>query len=329
MPAADGASVLVANDLVKHFGTRVGGRRRIVRAVNGVSLTVSRGRCLGIVGESGCGKTTTGRILVGLDEPTSGQVVLDGERLHRAGRRPAASVRRRIQMVFQDPQASLDPRMSAAASIGEPLRVSGMSRRATEAKVSELLARVGLDDDLGQRRPAALSGGQRQRVGIARALALEPDVLVADEPTSALDVSVRAQVVNLLHGLRADLGLGMVFISHDLSTVRHLCDTVAVMYLGRIVEQGPTAEVFERPRHPYTKALLDAIPVPDPVVEARRRTLLLAGDPPDPSAPPSGCAFRTRCPIAGPECAAERPSLRVAGADRLVACHTPLAHADG
>jgi peptide/nickel transport system ATP-binding protein len=321
LPDARPAPVLQANDLVKHFPVRVRGRNRTVQAVNGVSLTVRRGTCLGLVGESGCGKTTAGRLMVGIDDPTSGTVLLEGRPVHRPGRRTATATRRRIQMVFQDPQASLDPRMTAAQSVGEPLRVSGTSRRETALRVSALLARVGLDDEVGRRRPGALSGGQRQRVGIARALALDPAVIVADEPTSALDVSVRAQVINLLRDLQRELSLGMVFISHDLSTVRYLCDEVAVMYLGRIVEQGPTEQVFDAPSHPYTRALLDAVLVPDPVVEQARREPTLSGDLPDPSAPPSGCAFGTRCPSAQDICARERPLLLTTGHDRLAACH--------
>jgi oligopeptide/dipeptide ABC transporter ATP-binding protein len=320
-PGARPAPLLEANDLVKHFPVRVRGRSRTVQALNGVSLTVRRGACVGLVGESGCGKTTAGRLLVGIDDPTSGTVLLEGNPVHRPGRRTATATRRRIQMVFQDPHASLDPRMTAAQSVGEPLRVSGVSRRETAVRVSALLLRVGLDDEVGRRRPAALSGGQRQRVGIARALALDPAVVVADEPTSALDVSVRAQVINLLRDLQRELSLGMVFISHDLSTVRYLCDEVAVMYFGRIVEQGPTEQVFDAPAHPYTRALLDAVLVPDPVVEQARREPTLSGDLPDPSAPPSGCAFRTRCPVAQDVCAQDRPLLLTTGHHLLAACH--------
>jgi oligopeptide/dipeptide ABC transporter ATP-binding protein len=318
--------VLLANDLVRHFKVRVNGRSRTIHAVNGVTLSVERGRCLGLVGESGCGKTTTGRMMVGLDAPTSGTVLLEGERLRRLNGRVSVAARRRVQMVFQDPQSSLDPRMTAAQSIAEPLRVNGMRRKEIETRVEELLSRVGLDHEVGQRYPRSLSGGQRQRVGIARALALEPAVIVADEPTSALDVSVRAQVVNLIKDLQQDLNLGLVFISHDLATVRYLCDDVAVMYMGRVVESGPAERIFDSPEHPYTRALLEAIPVADPAVEARRKPALLQGDPPDPSAPPSGCAFRTRCALAIDRCAQEIPLLLSNGEQRLVACHVATRH---
>jgi oligopeptide/dipeptide ABC transporter ATP-binding protein len=318
--------VLLANDLVRHFKVRVNGRSRTIHAVNGVTLSVERGRCLGLVGESGCGKTTTGRMMVGLDAPTSGTVLLEGERLRRLNGRVSVAARRRVQMVFQDPQSSLDPRMTAAQSIAEPLRVNGMRRKEIETRVEGLLSRVGLDHEVGQRYPRSLSGGQRQRVGIARALALEPAVIVADEPTSALDVSVRAQVVNLIKDLQQDLNLGLVFISHDLATVRYLCDDVAVMYMGRVVESGPAERIFDSPEHPYTRALLEAIPVADPAVEAGRKPALLQGDPPDPSAPPSGCAFRTRCALAIDRCAQEIPLLLSNGEQRLVACHVATRH---
>ena len=315
--------VLVANDLRREF--RVGGSRTVV-AVDGVSLTLRRGRTIGLVGESGCGKTTTGRMLVGLDRPTSGSVSLDGEQLLRPNGSVSRRARRRVQMVFQDPQASLDPRMTAAQSISEPLRLSGMRRHQRARRVEELLDLVGLDADTGSRYPAALSGGQRQRVGIARALALEPAVLVADEPTSALDVSVRAQVVNLLKSLQQRLDLGLVFISHDLAMVRYLCDDIAVMYLGRVVESGPAAEVFSEPRHPYTRALIDAVPVPDPRVEATRRTTMLDGEIAEPAVlgAPSGaaaCAFAPRCPHAFDRCQTETPLLLVNTPGRFAACH--------
>lgn len=327
MPTADGPAdgpagdvVLDVDDLAKHFPVR--GKRMPVRAVDGVTLRLRRGRCLGLVGESGCGKTTTGRLMVGLETATSGRVRLEGEEFVTGRGRVPRSLRRRVQMVFQDPQASLDPRMTAAQSVAEPLRLAGMPRAEIAARVSDLLHQVGLDDDAGSRRPASLSGGQRQRVGIARALALEPAVIVADEPTSALDVSVRAQVVNLLRDIQRRLDLSMVFISHDLSTVRYLCDDVAVMYLGRVVEQGGVDDVFERPSHPYTRALLDAVPVADPAIEAGRLVAVLPGDPPDPANPPSGCSFRTRCPRAEERCAQARPLLEsLDGGSHIVACH--------
>jgi len=321
VPATEAGALLRADDLTQHFDVTVRGKTRTVKAVETVSLELREGRCMGLVGESGCGKTTTGRMIVGLDKPTSGEVVLDGVPLRGAAGRVDKKARRRVQMIFQDPQSSLDPRMTAAQSVGEPLRVSGVSRRETAARVTALLERVGLDDEIGKRMPAALSGGQRQRLGIARALALEPSFIVADEPTSALDVSVRAQVVNLLRDLQRELGLGMVFISHDLSTVRYLCDDVAVMYLGRIVEQGPTETVFGNPQHPYTRALLEAVLVPDPVIEQSRTVVPLQGDLPTAASVPSGCAFRTRCPMAADICAEERPLLLATGDQRLAACH--------
>lgn len=313
--------VLIADELVKRFRTRENGRTYDIPAVNGISLRVARGQCLGIVGESGCGKTTTGRMMAGLDLPTSGSVLLEGDRLVRQNGRVATGARRRVQMIFQDPQSSLDSRMTAAQSVAEPLQVSGVRRREMVRMVAELLERVGLDEEIGKRRPAALSGGQRQRVGIARALALDPSLIVADEPTSALDVSVRAQVVNLLKDLQAERNLGMVFISHDLATVRYLCDEVAVMYLGRVVERGATHQVFSNPRHPYTKALLDAVPHADPRAEAQRKRIVLHGDPPDPANPPSGCAFRTRCPLAEDRCAEAVPALDLVESGHVLACY--------
>jgi peptide/nickel transport system ATP-binding protein/oligopeptide transport system ATP-binding protein len=315
--------VLEVRDLVKHYPVRNGLLRRsvaAVKAVDGVSLTLERGRTLGLVGESGSGKSTLARVLVGIERPTSGEVLLDGEdvtRLSRAGRK---QLRRDVQMVFQDPYTSLNPRMSVSEIVGEPFVIHGIDPAGgRRAAVGDLLELVGLDPDHAGRYPHQFSGGQRQRVGIARALALRPKILVCDEPVSALDVSVQGQVINLLEDLQAELGLSYLFVAHDLGVVRHIAHDVAVMYLGRVVEQGPEAEVYDRAQHPYTQALLSAVPVPDPsvrlvtashpVVEPDPATtaagltgsvgaIVLEGDPPSPVDPPSGCPFHTRCWLA-------------------------------
>ncbi len=286
-----------------------------IHAVEDVSLTLERGGALGLVGESGSGKSTIARAIVGLQRPTSGSVKFDGTELTTLTDRERRPFRRRVQMVFQDPTGSLDPRMTVGAIVAEPLAIQGVgTRRDRRARAASLLESVGLAASLAERYPHEFSGGQRQRIGIARALALEPELLVLDEPVSALDVSVQASVVNLLAELRARLGLAYLFIAHDLAVVRHVCERVAVMYLGRIVEEGPRESLFAEPRHPYTQALLSAVPVPDPIAERARSRIVLAGDPPSPANPPSGCAFHPRCPrraeVPEDRCRRELPILR-------------------
>jgi oligopeptide/dipeptide ABC transporter ATP-binding protein len=326
-----GPSLLELDDLRVHIPiTRGVVFRRAagtVQAVDGVSLAVDRGRTLGLVGESGSGKTTLGRAVVGLQRPTSGRVVFDGQDLWRLDRTQLRGARRRMGAVFQDPYASLDPRMRVASIVGEPLDVHRVgSRHERRTRVEELLGIVGLHRRHADRYPHELSGGQRQRVGIARALSLDPALVVADEPVSALDVSIQAQIVNLLRRLQDDLGLAYVFIAHDLAVVRHVSDRVAVMYLGRIVEEAPTPVLFSEPRHPYTVALLSSIPVPDPARERRRRRIVLHGEVPSAAAPPSGCRFHPRCwlreRLGRPEeCERSDPALRSVGADHAAACH--------
>jgi len=298
-----------------------------VRAVDGVDLNVTRGQSVGLVGESGSGKTTLGRAIVGLARPSSGTVVFDGEDVWSLGRVAQKRLRRRVQMVFQDPYASLDPRMTVGKSIAEPLEIHRLGSRADRtSKVGRLLETVGLHPTHADRYPHELSGGQRQRVGVARALSLDPDLVVADEPVSALDVSIQAQIVNLLQELQRELGLTSILIAHDLAVVRHVSDAIAVMYLGRIVEWSRAADLYREPRHPYTVALLSAVPIPDPVVEATRERIVLRGDIPSPAAPPSGCPFHTRCwlreQLGNPEaCSSELPPLRLMRSGHLVACH--------
>jgi oligopeptide/dipeptide ABC transporter ATP-binding protein len=294
--------------------------KRFLRAVDDVSFSVTRGETLALVGESGCGKTTTARMVAMLETPTAGAVRIDGQDVQSLHGADFRRERRRVQMVFQDPMSSLDPRMRVRDSIAEPLTVSGAPRDERDRRVDELLGQVGLDRRVAFQYPRTLSGGQRQRVGIARALALNPDVIVADEPTSALDLSIRAQVVNLLRRIQRELDIAIVFISHDLGTVRHLADRVAVMYLGRIVEEAPTDQLFENPLHPYTRALISAVPVPDPLVERGRDWKVPEGDVPNPIDPPVGCAFHARCPHATDTCLT-RPALIEIRAERNVACH--------
>ncbi len=294
-----------------------------VRAVDGVSFEVRRGETLGLVGESGCGKSTVGRALLRLVEPTAGRIVFDGIDVTALDEGDMRPLRKRMQMVFQDPYASLNPRHSIGRIVSEPLRTHGLATRAEAGvRARELLRLVGLPEDAVTRYPHEFSGGQRQRIGVARALALRPDFIVADEPVSALDVSIQAQIVNLLESLRAELGLTCLFIAHDLAVVRHISDRIAVMYLGSIVEVAPADELYVAPLHPYTLSLLSAVPIPDPEVERARRPILLQGDIPSPAAPPPGCRFHTRCPfVQETRCRSEEPVLRTAGEGHQVACH--------
>ena len=317
---ADGQALLQVKDLKKHF--KVG--RASLKAVDGISLEIRKGETFGLVGESGCGKSTVGRTLVRLYEPSGGEVLFNGKNIHEASSDEARILNRKMQMVFQDPQASLNPRMIVGDTIAEGLDIHNLaeSRKERTERVNELLETVGLSKEHANRYPHEFSGGQRQRIGIARALAVDPDFIVADEPVSALDVSIQAQVINLMRNLQKERDLTYLFISHDLSVVKYISDRVGVMYLGVMVEMAPSEELYANPLHPYTQALLSAVPVPDPDVEQDRERMVLEGDVPSPVNPPSGCRFRTRCPYATEACGREEPVWREVSPEHWVnACH--------
>jgi oligopeptide transport system ATP-binding protein len=326
-PAAASDDLLRVDDLKVHFPVTSGVlfKKQVasVRAVDGVSFTLRRGETLGLVGESGCGKSTTGLAVLRMLEPTAGRIEFEGEDITHFDKERMRPLRRRMQMVYQDPYGSLNPRMRVRDIVGEPLEVHGLDkdRSAYRDKVAELLRTVGLLPDMAERYPHEFSGGQRQRIGIARALALEPALIVCDEPVSALDVSIQAQVVNVFVELQQRLGLSYLFVAHDLAVVRHVSDRIAVMYLGRIAEIAPRDEIYREPLHPYTRALMAAVPVADPVVEAARERIPLQGEVPSPLNPPSGCRFNPRCPQATDVCRSVEPVLTDLGGGRSVACH--------
>jgi len=309
-------ALVEVKNLKKHFEI---GNGVMLKAVDGVTFTINRGETLGLVGESGCGKSTLGRTMIRLYENTDGEVLFKGKNAHQIKGKDAAQFHRDVQMIFQDPQASLNPRMTVMDIIAEGLDIHGLSRGARADRVKELLELVGLSKAHASRFPHEFSGGQRQRIGIARALAVEPEFIIADEPISALDVSIQAQVVNLLEDLQQDRGLTYLFIAHDLSMVKHISTRIGVMYLGKMVEMASSFDLYAEPLHPYTQALLSSIPIPDPTV--KRERIILQGDLPSPANAPSGCVFRTRCPKATPQCAAEVPEWKEVGSNHWVACH--------
>jgi oligopeptide transport system ATP-binding protein len=323
LPSSPDGELLRVEDVIKHFPIRAGflsGTIGHVHAVDGVSFAVRRGEAFGLVGESGCGKTTLAQTIIRLYRPDAGRIVFDGTDLAALGRAALQPMRRRIQMIFQDPYASLNPRMTVGAIIAEPLEIFGVGTSAQrQDRVRELLRIVGLHGYMVNRYPHEFSGGQRQRIGIARALALQPELIICDEPVSALDVSIQAQVINLLGDLQTEFGLTYLFIAHNLAVVAYVCDRIGVMYLGKLVELGTTEQIVTRPRHPYTQALLSAVPIPKP--GAKKQRTILTGDVPNPVSPPSGCRFRTRCPIARASCADAIPGLREIEPGHWVACY--------